>query len=91
MSNNVRTADLSVLAYANNFTLWHYKCRDADALLSTNYFKPAHDMLREGDLIICSPSITSMSPFFIYVKDVQKELVVVGPVSAEALQSHYKT
>lgn len=24
------TSDLSVLAYANNFTLWHYTTEDAD-------------------------------------------------------------
>lgn len=55
--------DLSVLAYANGFTLWHYRTRDslADLLESrggrpvagndNGYFSPAHELLRPGDQI----------------------------------------
>ena len=55
--------DLSVLAYANGFTLWHYRTRDnlADLLEShhgralagndNGYFSPAHELLRAGDQI----------------------------------------
>lgn len=44
---------LSVLAYANGFTLWHYKTADTRAqLMAIGYFDPARDMLREGDVII---------------------------------------
>ena len=45
--------DLSVLAYANNFTLWHYTTTDADVTVS-DYFNGASDMLRVNDLIITS-------------------------------------
>jgi hypothetical protein len=45
--------DLSVLAYANNFTLWHYTTNDA-AVTGANYFNGASDMLRVNDLIITS-------------------------------------
>ncbi|MCB1531734.1 MAG: hypothetical protein KDJ35_02580 [Alphaproteobacteria bacterium] len=45
--------DLSVLAYANNFTLWHY-VTDDDAVTTTGYFDKAVDMLRENDLIIAN-------------------------------------
>lgn len=45
--------DLSVLAYANNFTLWHYTTIDA-AVTSTGYFNPAASMLRVNDLIIAN-------------------------------------
>lgn len=44
-------SDLSVLAYANNFTLWHYKTIDA-AVTGTGYFNHAADMMNIGDLII---------------------------------------
>lgn len=44
-------ADLSVLAYANNFTLWHYVTAD-DAVTGTGYFNKAADMLRVNDLMI---------------------------------------
>ena len=47
------TSDLSVLAYANNFTLWHYTTIDAD-VTTAGYFDRASDMLRVNDLIIAN-------------------------------------
>ena len=47
------STDLSVLAYANNFTLWHYTTLDA-AVTDADYFNGASDMLRVSDLIITS-------------------------------------
>ena len=45
--------NLSVLAYANGFTLWHYITTDDAAEVSTaGYFSSAADMLRIGDMII---------------------------------------
>ena len=44
-------SDLSVLAYANNFTLWHYTTTDS-AVTGAGYFNNASDMLRVNDLII---------------------------------------
>jgi hypothetical protein len=46
-------SDLSVLAYANNFTLWHYVTAD-DAITTTGYLNKAADMLRVNDLIIAN-------------------------------------
>lgn len=46
-------SDLSVLAYANNFTLWHFVTADAD-VTSSGYFDKAADMLRVNDLIIAN-------------------------------------
>ncbi len=43
--------DLSVLAYANNFTLWHYTTFDA-AVTGAGYFNSAASMLKVNDLII---------------------------------------
>jgi len=46
-------SNLSVLAYANNFTLWHYTTTDDDAAVETaGYFNKAADMLRGNDLMI---------------------------------------
>lgn len=46
--------NLSVLAYANGFTLWHYKTgKDTlDGVSSGNYLADASDMLTAGDLIM---------------------------------------
>ncbi len=45
--------DLSVLAYANNFTLWHYTTFDS-AVTGGGYFNTAAAMLRVNDLIIAN-------------------------------------
>ncbi len=48
--------NLSVLAYANGFTLWHYKAA-TDSLESINavdYFEDAADMLSGGDIMMVS-------------------------------------
>ncbi|MEG3618973.1 hypothetical protein V5T82_10950 [Magnetovibrio sp. PR-2] len=47
--------DLSVLAYANGFTLWHYTTTDAGSDVDTSgYFNEAADMLRVGDIIVAN-------------------------------------
>lgn len=47
--------NLSVLSYANGFTLWHYTSTDNNTAVTTaNYFNSASDMLRKGDLIIAN-------------------------------------
>lgn len=48
-----KSSDLSVLAYANNFTLWHYTSVDtALTIEGAGYFNNAVDMLRLNDLLI---------------------------------------
>jgi len=48
-----KSDNLSVLAYANNFTLWHYTTTDTAAgVVAAGYFSKAADMLRVNDLII---------------------------------------
>jgi len=48
--------NLSVLAYANGFTLWHYKAGEvALAAVSTpGFFAAAEDMLATGDMMMVS-------------------------------------
>lgn len=48
--------NLSVISYANGFTLWHYRTTvDAITAVPTRngaYLKPAHELIRSGDVII---------------------------------------
>ncbi len=45
--------DLSVLAYANGFTLWHYTTVDPATDVDTaGYFNDATDIVRVGDMIL---------------------------------------
>lgn len=48
-----KPTDLSVLAYANNFTLWHYTTPDA-SVTTAGYFNSAADMVRVNDLLIAN-------------------------------------
>ena len=53
------SAELSVLAYANGFTLWHYRTADRDTDLvpadrGDGYFAAASELLRPGDQIIAN-------------------------------------
>ena len=50
--------NLSVLAYANGFTLWHYKAlgNDQKEFRKPNFFAPAGDMLNGGDMVMVSGS-----------------------------------
>ena len=55
-----QSKDLSVLAYANGFTLWHYTTADSAATVDTaGYFNAAVDMLRAGDIIIANVDTAS--------------------------------
>ncbi|MHA1597737.1 MAG: hypothetical protein ACTSV1_03360 [Alphaproteobacteria bacterium] len=50
-----QSKDLSVLAYANGFTLWHYTTADVATVVDTaGYFNDASDMVRVGDMVMAN-------------------------------------
>jgi hypothetical protein len=50
--------NLSVLSYANGFTLWHYRTEDAATVVDTaGYFDIAAKMLRVGDFIMLNAGL----------------------------------
>lgn len=59
-------SDLSVLAYANNFTLWHFATIDS-SVTTGGYFNGAASMLRKNDLIIANVDTdgTPVTKFYI--------------------------
>ena len=48
--------NLSVLAYAQGFTLWHYRARGGQLAqtVAVGFFNPAADMLASGDMMLIS-------------------------------------
>ena len=52
------TRNLSVLAYTNGFTLWHYKASaDTQAEVAAHgFFDPGHALLADGDMVLVSAS-----------------------------------
>lgn len=59
-------SDLSVLAYANSFTLWHYKTNDS-SVTTTGYFNPAVDMMNKNDLIIANIDVDGTPSTVFYI------------------------
>jgi hypothetical protein len=58
--------NLSALAYANGFTLWHYKTADAAVIVdTTGYFNNATEMLRVGDFIMANTGGTTQNGILI--------------------------
>lgn len=50
-----KSKDLSVLSYANGFTLWHYvTANSATDVNGPGYFNDAAHMLRTGDMILAN-------------------------------------
>lgn len=61
--------NISVLAYANNFTMWHYKTEDTlEDVKRVGYFNNASSMLRRNDLIILNTKDHNTS---VWVKSVK--------------------
>jgi hypothetical protein len=53
-----KAENLSVLSYANGFTLWHYRTEDAATVVdNSGYFNVASKMLRIGDFIMLNAGL----------------------------------
>ena len=47
--------NLSVLAYANGFTLWHYSAgAESSAVAGDRFFDDARDLVSAGDIVMVS-------------------------------------
>ena len=47
--------NLSVLAYANGFTLWHYNAgAESSAVAGDGFFDGARDLVSAGDIVMVS-------------------------------------
>ena len=55
---SMNSKNLSVLAYANGFTLWHYRTEDVKtSVIADGYFNPVQNIFNVGDAIIASVNI----------------------------------
>lgn len=49
--------NLSVIAYANGFTLWHYAANEAlTAITTAGYFNDVKTLMNKGDIVIINGS-----------------------------------
>jgi len=77
--------NLSALSYANGFTLWHYRTEDAySVVVAPGYFDDAHNMVRNGDMVMCSSAIGSDDyRTFIGVFRLRGQRVDMVPIAGE--------
>jgi hypothetical protein len=69
-NNDYKNKDLSVLAYANNFTMWHYVTESTLQMVKSNgYFNQAASMMQVNDLIIVNSKDVNSSLWVSEVKD----------------------
>jgi hypothetical protein len=69
--------DLSVLAYANGFTLWHYTTPDnATDVDTSGYFNDAADMVRVSDMIMANTDTDGTPSSGIYLVSANASSVV---------------
>jgi hypothetical protein len=72
-----KSKDLSVLAYANGFTLWHYTSVDLAADMDTaGYFNDASDMVRVGDMVMANADTDGTPSSGIYLVNANASGVV---------------
>jgi hypothetical protein len=77
--------NMSVLAYANGFTLWHYRTPDAASdVIAAGYFDPAAGMLHVGDIVLTNAGADTPTPEtgLLAVAAVANAVVLVASLTA---------
>ncbi len=77
------TKDLSVLAYANGFTLWNYQTKDTlGDLKEPGYFNETAPFVRVGDMILVAANTESeiQSAIFV-VAEVKEQNITVRQIT----------
>jgi|GEM_PF-3129963 len=80
----LKSHDLSVLGYANGFTLWHSITSDSPSELNAaGYFDEAAEMFRPGDLILVNiqQPENCVSTHLFNIKQIDQGNVSLGKVA----------
>ena len=70
-----KNKNLSLLVYANGFTIWHYKTDDQLDELLSGYFDPVSYMMNKNDMIILN---TGDMNCIMFVKSIENKNVKLG-------------
>ncbi len=77
--------NLSVLAYSNGFTLWHYKTSDAKTVVEAKgYFNKVSNIFNSGDVIFASIGEETKEVVMYVVSSVKDGEVTVAKAFAGA-------
>lgn len=66
--------NMSVIAYASGFTLWHYKTEDSIKDLKEKYFEVVADLMAVGDMLIINASDGNYIRFIKSIKNKKVEI-----------------
>ena len=73
-----KNMDMSVLAYASGFTIWHYKTQDPyEKIEEPNYFNEINDLIRTGDVIYILTNGLCYQRQFVKMKDKSISLIKI--------------
>lgn len=67
--------NMSVIAYANGFTIWHYKTSDCLQELLNGYFNPVSDLMNKNDMIILNASDMNC---IMFITEIENKNVKLG-------------
>lgn len=71
------STNLSVLAYANGFTLWHYVTHESISEMTLpNYFGGGSDLLRTGDMLMVNADGGSAGAMLLVTQDQPGKITV---------------
>ncbi len=74
--------NLSVMAYANGFTLWHYTEETGlDNVLEGQFFVPVYNILNVGDMILVNAGKNKEQTAVCFVTDITSNNVGVKAIS----------
>lgn len=77
--------NLSVLAYSNGFTLWHYKTNEAKTVVEAKgYFNKVSNIFNSGDVIFASCGEETKEVVMYVVSSVKDGEVTVAKAFANA-------
>ena len=81
---SMNSKNLSVLAYSNGFTLWHYKTEDEKSVVATSgYFNDVANIFNVGDMIVASMDVNgSLTTSLFVVASVDAGVVSVSDIIA---------
>lgn len=67
--------NLSVIAYANGFTMWHYKTEDQLEELLNGYFDSVSDLMNKNDMFVLNCGDQNC---IMFVKSIEDRKVKLG-------------
>ena len=78
---------MSILAYNNGFTMWHYRTDDKfEEVIREGYFDNARTLVSDGDIVICTVDIGNEFRTFIGALRKRGKSVGLTPIAGKGVR-----